>query len=276
MFWLHEEDLPPGVGIERFGAVHLAYIVFFLALAVCWAFVYKRLPARRRRAAERVLGLAVLFFGLCEYGVTALIGRFDRYTLPLHLCSLMFLLTALHALTNAARPGTFAAGLHGFLGAVVFHPGILGAWAALLFPDWLSYPFWNYLSLSGFMSHGLIAAYGAAVLVTIAEAPDPAGLFRRDLRSSLLFMVLGAAVMYGFDRLCGTNYWFMAAPGVDSPFAAVYERSGCGAYLLAYLLTAAAFTALWYALRRLLFVRGRGEQTEKRSEAQHGNADRTA
>ena len=30
MFWLHEEDLPPGAGGERFGAAHLAYLAVFL------------------------------------------------------------------------------------------------------------------------------------------------------------------------------------------------------------------------------------------------------
>ncbi len=255
MFWVFEEDLPPGVGLEPFGAAHLSYLAVFLALTVGYARFYRRLDASRRRTADRVLGSAVFFFGLCEYGVTALLGRFSRYTLPIHVCSLMFSLTLLHAWTDAARPGSFAARLHGFLGAVLFHPGILGAWAALLFPDWLDAPFWNYLSVFAFLTHGSLSVYGASLLVKIAEAPEPAALFRRDLRGSALFMLVGAPAMFFFDRLTGTNYWFMAGPGAGSPFSGAYARGGCGGYLLAYLLTAAAVTALWYGLRYLLSVR---------------------
>ena len=257
MFWLYEEELPPGVGNERFCAVHLAYIAVFLTLAVCYALFCRRLGAERRKRADRILGLIVLFFGLCEYGVTALRGHFSLYTLPIHVCSLMFLLVPIHALTGGARSGSFAARLHGILGAVVFHPGIPGALAALLFPDWLYYPFWNYLSVSSFLSHGFILVYGASLLVTLAEAPDRPGLFRRDLKNSALFLGVGALAMFFFDRAIGANYWFMAGPGVDSPFSGAYERGGYGLYLLVFALTAAAVTAVWYGLRYLFFVRGR-------------------
>jgi uncharacterized membrane protein YwaF len=257
MFWVHGEDLPAGVGGEPFCPAHLAYLAVFLAATVCYAFFYQRLDEGRRRIADRVLGSLVFFFGLCEYGITALLGRFSLYTLPIHVCSLMFSLSLLHAWTNAARPGSFAGKLHGFLGAVIFHPGILGTWAALLFPDWLYYPFWNYLSISSFLVHGLISIYGASLLVRIAEAPEGRALLRRDLRDTALFMLLGAALMYLFDRATDTNYWFMAGPGYGSPFAGVYAQGGFGAYLLAYALTAALITALWYGLRYFLFVRGR-------------------
>ena len=250
MFWLYEEELPAGVGSERFCAMHLAYIAAFAALTLCYALFYKKLDARRREKADRALGAAVFACGLCEYGVTALLGHFSRYSLPLHVCSLMFLLVPLHAWTGNEK-------LRGVLGAIIFHPGILGALSALLFPDWLYYPFWNYLSISSFLAHGFILVYGASLLVRIAEARDPTGLFRRDLKCSVLFMGLGALVMYVFDRAMGTNYWFMAGPGVDSPLLGAWVRGGYGGYLAAFALTALVVTALWYALRRLLFARGR-------------------
>ncbi len=246
-----------GKRIAPFGVIHLAYIAFFLAASVLYALHYKRLAARRRETADRVLGALVFLCGLCEYGVSALRGRLWPDALPLHLCGMMFLLTPLHALTDGARPSSFAARLHGFLGAVVFHPGVPGVWAALLFPDWLELPFRDLQSVSGFFAHGLVSVYGAAVLVRIAKAEDGRALFRRDLRSSALFMGLGAPVMYLFDRAAGTNFWFMAGPSVGSPFAGAYARGGYGGYLLAFLLTAAAGTALWYGLRYLFLVRGR-------------------
>ena len=246
-----------GKRIAPFGVIHLAYIAFFLAASVLYALHYKRLAARRRETADRVLGALVFLCGLCEYGVSALRGRLWPDALPLHLCGMMFLLTPLHALTGGARPGSPAARLHGFLGAAVFHPGVPGVWAALLFPDWLDLPFLDLQSLSGFFAHGLVSVYGAAVLVRIAEAKDRRALFRRDLRASALFMSFGAGAMYLFDRAAGTNFWFMAGPSAGSPFAGAYARGGYGAYLLAFFLAAAAVTALWYGLRFVFLVRGR-------------------
>ncbi len=257
MFWLHEDDLPAGVGAERFCAAHLAYIAFFLLLAVCCALFWHKLEDGRRKAAGRILGSAVFFFALCAYGVTALLGHFSRFTLPVHVCSLLFILAPVHAWTGTAQPGSFAAKLHGFLGAVLFHPGIPGALAALLFPDWLDCPFWNYLSISSFLAHGFLLVYGASILADAAEASDPAGLLLHDLRDSILFMGVGAPAMFLFDRATGTNYWFMAGPGSGSPFAAVYESGGYIGYLLAYALTVLTGTALCYGLRWILLVRGR-------------------
>ena len=96
-----------------------------------------------------------------------------------------------------------------------------------------------------------------SILVRQAEAPDPNGLFWRDLKNSALFLGVGAALMYIFDRAAGVNYWFLLAPSIDSPFECVWRRGGPGGYLSALLLTAAAVTVLWYGLRYLLFVRGR-------------------
>lgn len=257
MFWVHGEDLPADAGGEPFCPVHLAYIAVFLAATVCYALFYKRLDGEKRKTADRILGSAVFLCGLCEYGITALLGRFSLYTLPIHVCSLMFSLTLLHAWTNGAPPESFAGKLRGFLGGVLFHPGFLGVWAALLFPDWLYYPFWNYLSISSFLGHGLVSVYAASILVRLSEAREPRRLFRRDLGASALFMAAGGILIGLFDRTTGANYWFMALPSEGSPFAGAYAAGGYRGYLLAYVLTAAGITALWYALRYALLVRGR-------------------
>ena len=258
MFWLHEENLPAGVGNDPFCPMHLIYLAVFFLGSVLYAVFYKKLGAGRagkneaRLRADRILGFFIFFFGLCEYGITALVGWFTKYTLPLHVCSLMYILVPLHALTGGAKPGSFGEKLHAFLGAAVFHPGILGAWAALIFPDWLYYPFWNYLSISGFMGHGLISLYGAALLITISEAWDPVKLALRDLKNSVLFLSAGAVLMYFFDRATGTDYWFMLGPSISSPFLGAYEKGGYGGYLFAFLGTVAAVTALVYGIRLIL------------------------
>ena len=255
MFWLHGEDLPAGVGSERFCTMHLVYIVFFLIATIGYVLFYRKLDSRRRKTADRIIGSLVFFWGLCEYGITALVGRFSMYTLPIHVCSLMFSLTLIHAWTNKARPGSFGAKLHAFLGAVIFHPGFLGTWAAILFPDWLYYPFWNYLSITGFLVHGTLSLYGASVMVNDAEAPEPQKLCLLDFLRSAAFMIGGAVFMYFFDKATGTDYWFMAGPGNDSPFTGIYESSGYRGYLLAYIGTATAISLLFYGVRFLLDLR---------------------
>ena len=272
MFWLHEEDLPAGVGNERFCAMHLVYIAFFLAATILYGIAYKKLGTRRpgrksagaetssalcpaRVRADRIAGSLAFFFGLCEYGITALVGRFSLYTLPIHVCSLMYLFVPLHAWTDRAKAGSAAAKLHEFLGAVIFHPGILAAWAALLFPDWLYYPFWNYLSICGFMGHGMVSVYCAGIIVQKSEAQEQKKLFLLDFARSAAFLLSGMAIMYFFDQATGTNYWFMAGPGVGSPLTGPWLRGGYKGYLTAFIAAGTAVTALWYGLRWLLFVR---------------------
>ena len=257
MFWLHGEDLPAGVGNERFCAMHLVYIAFFFAASIAYVLIYRRLDARRQKAADRITGALVFFFGFCEYFITFLVGRFTLYTLPIHVCSLMYVLVPLHALTNHVRSGSFLSKLHTFLGAVIFHPGILAAWAALLFPDWLYYPFWNYLSICGFLSHGLVSVYGMSILVKNTEAPDRPALILRDFACSAAFLLCGMLIMYLFDRATGTNYWFMTGPGNDSPLMSFYEKGGYNAYLTAFIAAGCLVTALWYGLRCLILLRHR-------------------
>lgn len=257
MFWLFEKDLPEGVGVEHFSAMHLVYIAVFLVATIGYAHAYKKMSTDRRYTADRILGVLVFLFGLFEYGTTAALGYLNKYTLPIHVCSLMFTIVLIHAFTNKAQPGSFAAKLHGFLGAVIFHPGFLGTWAALLFPDWLNYPFWNYLSISGFVVHGLISLYSASVMVKNAEADEPVRLFRRDLRNTALFMTIGALIMYFFDKATHTNYWYMAGPGNDSPFSFAYDAGGYLGYYIAYFATVIVLTALWYLIRYIFIVRRR-------------------
>ena len=252
MFWLHGEDLPADVGNERFCAMHLAYIAVFLIATILYAVWFRKADERRRKTAERITGSLVFFFGFCEYFITFLVGRFTIYTLPIHVCSLMYMLVPLHAWTGSAREGSFGARLHAFLGAVIFHPGILGAWAALLFPDWLYYPFWNYLSICGFLGHGMVSVYGASILMRNAEAPEPKIMILRDFARSAAFLLSGMLIMYFFDRATDTNYWFMAGPGNDSPLTFAYEAGGYGGYLLTFIGVGTAVTFLWYGLRYLL------------------------
>jgi len=106
-------------------------------------------------------------------------------------------------------------------------------------------------------SRTFVSAYAASVIVRRSEAAEQKALFRRDLKCSSLFVLVGAAAMYVFDRITGANYWFMNAPSADSPLAPIYERGGFGAYLLVFLLAAAAGAALCFGLRYLFSVRGK-------------------
>ena len=254
MFWMHEEELPPGVGNEPFCTAHLIYLAIFLFGTIAYALLYRRWPEKNRRKADAIVAAVVFFFGLGEYVVTAILGYFTKYTLPIHVCALMIFVVVLHAALGAAKEGSKAARFRSFLAAVLFHPGILGTWAALLFPDWLYYPFWNYLSICGFIMHGFISFYGASVIVRGLEAPNPRGLFKRDLRDSLLFILGGAVLMYFFDKLTGTDYWFMAWPGNNSPLMDAYVNGGWSGYILAYFLAAAVVTGLWFGLRWVLVI----------------------
>ena len=83
-FFIHEKNLPDGVGFGLFSIIHFAWIfgIACMCLTVC---LIKRRHYEKRNEINMVTAFLALLFGVLEYGTTAIIGSFDRYTLPLHL-----------------------------------------------------------------------------------------------------------------------------------------------------------------------------------------------
>lgn len=185
---------------------------------VCWThFACRRIRRDPRRYPffAWVHGLLVLLSMLVQEGVLLFSGLLDWSNgLPLHLCSMMGLLTL--PMLLARRRTLCSAAL--FL-------GMPGGVLALLFPAMLVTP-WPTLTAAAF--HTLHAGLVCAPWLPIARGwrPVPADA----LRAGLMLLTLGGLAML-LNPLTGGNYLFLARPVGGTPLA-LLAQWGIGPYRL--------------------------------------------
>lgn len=177
-----------------------------LALLLLWT----RCACRRIRQSPRLyrrcawtLGLLVYAAMLTQEAVLLLSGQLDWSSgLPLHLCSLLGVLT-LPMLLTCSR----------ILCSAALFIGVPGAALAVIFPAVLRTP-WPMLTAIAF--HTLHAGLICAPWLVIARGWRPAAA--DAWRAGLVLLAAGAAAMV-VNPLVGGNYLFLAVPVPGTPLA---------------------------------------------------------
>lgn len=228
-FFVFDRDLPPNVGISAFGAEHLCWLCIAVLLTAALCRRLRRAPPRAARRTQCVVCALILLTELCRELCLLSAGVWGIYTLPLHLCSLSVFVTLWHCL----KPTPLA-------GELLYCLGMPGAACALLFPEWLRYPAFNLLSISTFLGHILLVAYPAMLVARGSIAPD-----KKRLPKCFACLACTAAVLYGFNRLTGANYFFLRVPAPGSPLEWFEARLGNPGYIAGYL---PMITAVWLLL----------------------------
>jgi uncharacterized membrane protein YwaF len=117
-----------------------------------------------------------------------------------------------------------------------------GALSALLFPDWTIYPAVSFMSIVGFVNHGLLVASGCYAIFDKHFTIHIKHLWR-----PVSFLAVLVPVMYAFDRHYNANYLFLLWPSPNSPLVAV-ERICAPYYLVGYAGLVLIFMVVWYGL----------------------------
>lgn len=176
---------------------------------------------RLYRLGAWLLGGTILAAMAVQETILLLSGLLTWQTgLPLHLCSLLGLLTLPALLTRRET----------LLDALLL-AGVPGALLALLFPAALTTP-WPRLTLAAF--HTLHAGLVCAPLLPLSDGWRPGP--RSALRAWGLLLVAGSAALIA-NRLTGGNYLFLSEPVAGTPLMCL-SGWGRGPYRL--LLTALA------------------------------------
>ncbi|MBQ8556708.1 MAG: YwaF family protein [Clostridia bacterium] len=208
-----------------------------------WRLMGFPLAVRRRYlAASWGMGLTIWGAMLTQEAILLSAGLLTWQTgLPLHLCSLMGVLTLPMLLTR-----------HPVLVNTAFYAGIPGAMLALVFPAVLQTP-WPRLTTLAF--HTLHASLILAPLLpmSLGWRPRPMGAVL-----ALGFLALTACVVSGVNAITGGNYLFLAGPVAGTPLQWL-ARWGLGWYRMLLGLLAMLVIAGEAALVRRLrhAVRGR-------------------
>ena len=208
-FWSTKENIPEDMGFSLYHMPHLLWLGTVIAAVVAMAFLCRQL--KQKNARRICIGIAWTMLGL-EIGkdlVLWIMGEFQLAYLPLDLCGLsIFLeLTAVYV-------------KHPLLLECVYSLSLPGACLALLFPNWISLPFWNFFSLHAVLLHGLLVMLPVILLSTGQLHPN-----WKRIPFCFFCIFLACIPISVFNHHFGTNFFFLERPSVGSPlewFAAVF------------------------------------------------------
>lgn len=219
-FFTYCDDIPEGMGFSMFGWAHILWLLFLLAgICVC----LKCIGRCEKRAADiwiRCIGSFLLFLIVFRIAVIVLMGKMSVYELPLHLCSMAGILCFIHAWWNIW-----------WIGQVLYTLCLPGTVFALIFPNWTEYPAVHWITIQSFLFHGGIVLYVVSQLKRGMIKPR-----FRDIRQSLLFLLVTVPIIYIFDGYFRVNFMFVRIPSSDSPLSWMARYMGVPGYLCGYAL----------------------------------------
>jgi len=216
-FWLYETDLPPGIGVQTFGIVHLAWVTISVLLILMTILISRRqTEVIRRRIQVTTVYLMVTAHLFCWLW-TAIIGHYAiTELLPLHLCTLSVFVESAAVLSGRTLLKEFS-----------YCCGLPGAVFALITPVMGGYPLFNYYYLQFAMAH--------TILILLPLIWIFADGFRPDIRRippcfGLLLFFAGIAAFV--NRLIGSNYMFLSFAPTDTPLEIFEAWFGNPGYLI--------------------------------------------
>ena len=211
----------PETGFGLFSATHFIWLIIGAATAVLICLIYRRSPAEKRRRIRITLASSALAIELLKTLLLILAGDYGIGRLPLHLCGLSIYFCFIHSFMKSSPSNVFSQFLYFFC--------MPGAVFALIFPDWVGYPLFSFMTFSGFLLHFLITIYVVMQVISADIFPD-----LRRLPACILIMLLLAVPVYFFDKSAGTNYMFLNWPSPGSPLE-WFSSLGRPGYLLGYI-----------------------------------------
>lgn len=181
-------------GFELLATAHVGALI--AAAVILLLLTIGRHAVRRRNWNNRFrYGLAVLLI-VCEASLqlwSAATGDWSwKHSLPLQLCSMMLLLSAVMLWRRSYRLFEF-----------VYFAGIAGALQALATPD-LDYGFPHFRFLLFMIAH--IAIIAASLYMVAVEGYRPKF---RSVGVAMLWLNVCALVAYGVNSITGANYMFL-------------------------------------------------------------------
>ena len=217
-FLTPERELPAGVGFRPLGMAHLLMLGVLSVLMAGVVILGCRMQRPGRMKLLRGIAISMVGMELLKDLVLALQGAFSVGYLPLHLCS-MAMFICLYWAYHPERDGA---------GQCLYSLCASGGVAALVFPDWSRMPLLHFQSLHSFLYHGLLVAVPLIAVCTGMVRPGVKKIWK-----PMVFLVLAAAVVYGCNRLLGTNFMFLQAPVPGTPLELCAKcpfgyLAGCG------------------------------------------------
>lgn len=248
-FWKQYEDLPDGVGYDRFSVTHLCILAVLLILIAAASRWFSKRSKEGKQKILRIIPFAMILLELFKDAFLIRSGHFSVGYLPLHLCSLGLFLFLFYALAKTDK----WKGIFGEICATLILPGSV---AALLFPDWTNlYPVWNFMNIYGFVWHGLLVLVPVMMLME-----GHVHLSIRHIHYDYLFLLCIVPPVYIFDLLFDCNYMFLNWALKGTPLEWIASITGTHWYLAGYAVFSILVIGVIYLAIHIVHV-VRGERT---------------
>ena len=243
-FWKEKKYLPADAGYKMFSGKYFLALFAMLIIMASVIYCFGRLNKKAKEKICRVF--AVLPFVMEVIKFIVLFSQ-DCYTsnyYPIGLCSLIIYIYPVYAFTKNEKVRRAAR-------VLICNVMLPGGIVALLFPNWIGhYPFFSYFSLHSYIWHTLMLVYPVLTWLKDRSKLKMPDIIRGDA-VILVFLPVIIFINYKF----GTNYWFLAAPTDNHPFAAVYKNAGAGVYFGIFVLVSFLAACLVAWLQNIIMPR---------------------
>ena len=236
-FFTNKFNIEEGLGMGAYSLGHILYLAALILIILVLGSYYRRATEEGRKRVRYTLAILALIDEAIKYIVPLATDAWSWSFLPLHLCSLSIFITAIHAFTNSSK-----------VAEVLYAISLPTALMALIFPNWMMLPCWNYESIHSFTVHMILVIYPCMLLY---------GGFKPEfsrLRFAILPLALAIIVAALANHYLDTNFFFLNGGDSGNPLSFLEYYVGMW-YILAFPFIAAIFWLGMYGLPYALKAR---------------------
>lgn len=214
-FFVQENNLPSNIGFNAYGKGHLIWLISIFTFIVFSCCIFKRFSENKRRLIILYLGWLLIIMEIVKDLILIIIKSFSFEYLPFHLCGIAIIVEFI----NSIKPSNLKKEL-------IFSIFLPGALSALLFPNWTTYLFFNFMNIYSFIIHGLLILYPLLLLSSCDFKPN-----YKNLPKCMLFLIIIAIPIYIFNKIFDTNFLFINYPSPGSPLILLEQAFGNPGYI---------------------------------------------
>jgi hypothetical integral membrane protein (TIGR02206 family) len=213
-----------------FGLEHDIWLFALFLIGLFTVYVYRNMNPEKRKHFLRVFATCIVLSEVARQLIYGLQGAYKLEYMPLHLCAVTELACLIYAYKRDAISREF-----------MYWLGLPGALAALLFPDWLHIPLWNFQSIHSFGVHGAMTIFAVLLLAGGESRPQLKGT-----AWMLGLMAIVAPPLYLLNKLINTNFFFLNYPSPGSPLVVLQDIAGNPGYIALLVLLVMAIWVVMY------------------------------
>ena len=177
---------------KMFGPTYCFWLILLVLLCVLGKIFFPKMSQEKRHKVYVILTWLMLIDEVAKYVMTLLTHQFEWQLLPFHLCSINIFVCLWHTLhpTETAKEALYS----------ICIPAAL---VALLSPNWICLPLFNFMHIHSALMHVLLILYPWLILCE-GYRPNP-----KNILKVLAYLLCATGVAFVVNSLVDTNFFFL-------------------------------------------------------------------